>query len=213
MSVFLVEVNVLVAGDSLVEGGDEGEGLERGPWLPVALGRQVERALVEVRSADHRPDAARLVVERHQRHARPDAGEAGDRLLGGLLVGEVERGADPQASAEGGSGAVAVDELLLYPGGEIRDLADLVRWPDLRFTRQRLLAELVEVALADVVLLLHPKQHEVAALERGSRVTDRAVGGGGRDQAGEQGRLRRVEHRGAVRLAVGMDRAEVHARG
>ena len=40
-------------------------------------------------------------------------------LLGGLLEVEVERGADLEAAAEGVAGAVAVDELVLHPGGEV----------------------------------------------------------------------------------------------
>ena len=92
----------------------------------MALRREVERALLEVGAADHRPHAAGLVVDRDQRRARADAAEARrDRLLGRLLELEVERRADLQAAAERVTAAVAVDELLLDPRGEVGRVADL----------------------------------------------------------------------------------------
>jgi hypothetical protein len=88
-----------------------------------------------------------------------------------------------------------------------------VRRPDLGLAGERLLAEVLEVPFADEVLALHPQKDEVAPVQRRSRIADRAVCGGGRDEAGEQGRLRRVQYRRAVRFAVGVHRTEVHACG
>ena len=88
----------------------ERERLERRAGLALAQGGEVERILlvvlvaVDQRSADHRADLAGLVVDRDQRGrrlARAGRKLLGDRLLGGLLQLEVDRGADLQAAVVG----------------------------------------------------------------------------------------------------------------
>ena len=165
-------------------------GLKAEPgWRRPCVAR-LNGPLLEVGAADHRADAARVVVDRHERGARADAAQARrDRLLGRLLQLEVERGADLQAAGEGVTAPVPVHQLVLDPGGEVRREADLLRRLDPVARRQRLLLGLHPLARGDQRLLVHALQHQVAPLDRDAGVLDRAVGGGRGDHPGQQRRL------------------------
>ena len=122
-----------VRGDALAQGLGEDERLDGRAGLALALGREVERQLLVVVAADHRPDLAGVVVDRDQRGARAvPVGQPGvDRLVGGVLQLAVDRGPDAQAALEGLprallAAAELVHDLLLDPGREVRVVAVLL---------------------------------------------------------------------------------------
>ena len=110
----------LVGRAPLLERCHQGEGLERGSRLPLALGGEVERLRPVVIAADHRLDAAGDVVEHDDGRVQADAsGAVGGDLLHLVLEREVEGRGDLEAAAERLAGAVLVDQLLAQPGGEV----------------------------------------------------------------------------------------------
>src|SRR6185369_5472325 len=96
--------------------------VDRRARLALGLRGWVQRPRVVLAPADHRPDLARVVVERDERRGLPVRVRevAPDRVLGRLLEFGVERRRDLQAALEGAARAEAVDELLADPGREVR---------------------------------------------------------------------------------------------
>ena len=147
-------------GDALLHRLGEHERLEGRAGLALALGGEVERRGVVVVAADHRPDLAGLVLDRHQRGARAaEVGQPGaDRVVGGLLEAPVDRGLDRQAALEGlaGAGLAAaelVDHLLLDPGREVGVLRLLARRLDVAAGGERLGDALLVLLARDQALL------------------------------------------------------------
>ena len=162
--------------DPVGESAHEDERLEGRAGLAVAVGGQVERGGVVVRAAHHRLDLAGVVVDRHQRGAGPDAGQAaGDRVLGrGLKLG-IDRRLHVEPAAEHHAGRVLVDQVLGHPGGEVGLLGLHVGRVDLVLVGQGGDQRLLVLSPGDHLLLEHAGQHEVAPGPRLGRVLDRVV--------------------------------------
>ncbi len=184
----------------------------------MAVGGEVEGRLLEVRPADHRAYRGGVVVEHHDRRGRLDAGEPArdDRLHLALEV-EVEGRGDLEAAAEGLAGAVAIDELLAQPRGEVRGERVLLRRRDVVLARELERRVLRVLLVGQIALLGHPLEHEVAPLQRRPGVGSRGVGARRGDHPGQERGLPRQELRGTglgvvTLAAAGVRRAEVGAR-
>ena len=101
--------------DSLAHGGREDDGLERRTGLPGGLRGQVELALAEVPSSEHRLDRARVGLDRDECGRRPVgvAQDTLDRRARELLELEVDRRRHLEPAAEDAPCAVLLDELVL----------------------------------------------------------------------------------------------------
>ncbi len=186
-----------VGGDAVLERGRQVEGLERGARLALALGREVERAFVVSAPSDHRADLTRGVFDRHQRGRRATGvGQVVvDGLFGRALQFEVQCGADLQAAVEGPGGAVAFDDLLLDPAREVTGVDPfdglLLRRLNLVGGGQRLLDRFLIDRLGQIALVEHLAQDDIAPFQGRQRMEGRVIGGGGLDDARQQGRLPR----------------------
>ena len=184
----------------------------------MAVGREVEGLVDEVVTADHRLDAAGVVVDDDDRSGRLDAGQRVEGgALGGFLHVEVERRAHVEPAAERAAGAVLVDELLAQPLGEVRRERIGRGALDVGGRRQRDLGSIDVLRLVDVALLQHLLKDEVASGQRVLRVRAGREGGGRGDDPGEHRRLVRQQLGGAgvsaFGQALGVVLAEVGARG
>ncbi|MPM03225.1 hypothetical protein SDC9_49489 [bioreactor metagenome] len=206
----------LVAGDALLQGGRQGEDLERRACL-VALGATHRRGRVVVverlaaavahrgAALRHRLDLAGARLDHHHRPQRrvPVRHHGRHRLLGGLLDPRVDGGPD-------GEPATVEHPLAILDGraerGRLQQLVDGVLTDERVAARRAAVArrahrrrvELGRLGLIDLVLqarveLGHPVQHHIAALDRGLRVQPRVVRVGALHQAGEHRRLGQVE--------------------
>ena len=151
---------------------------------------------VEVGAADHRLDLARLVVDRHQRGARPDAGQpAGDRLLRGRLELGVDRRLDLEAAAEHQPRPCTVEQLPGHPAREVGLLGVRVGRVDLVLVGHRLAHRLL--VLGGVIIFWSSMRDSTrsrrcgaaAGCSSGSYMRRR------RDHPGEQRRLGRRQPR------------------
>ena len=165
---------------ALLERGDQGERLERGAGLAVPVGRQVERLLLEVVAADHRPDPGVGVVQDHDRGGGLDARRARLAAIPSTSRWKSRSSVDvtSQPPGERLARAVVVDELLAQPGREVRGLGVLGRGRDPRTGRGSAPAVYSRTLARDVPLLGHLLEHQVAPLERRLGVRPRRVGAG-----------------------------------
>jgi hypothetical protein len=209
--------------DALPQRLREDERLDRRAGLAGALSRQVERRGAVVVAADHRPHLAGAVLDRHDRRARAVGVRQPllDGGLGGVLKVAVDRRLDREPALERAARALlaaaqAVDDLLLDPRGEVRVRRVLGRRLQVAALGERLPAREVVLRLREEVLLEHPLEHDVAALQRRLRVGDRVVRAGRGDHAREQRGVLRGEIGGALLVtldvATRVKRLEVRAR-
>ena len=210
--------------DALLEGGQIDERLERGAGLAVRIGRDVELVPHGVRlAAGHRQHLAAARINRHDRGLRHALALQAilERLLGQLLLMQVEGGDDLHAATEGLRGSEAVDELLgdeLGPVGVVRIQRLRLNAIDGEQTTALLNGSRIGV---DEALRGHRLEDDVAARERGLGVVDGVVRGGRLEDRGEQRRVGRVEVPGggaevvlggaldAVGVVTEVDRVEV----
>src|SRR5919106_6942846 len=103
----------------------------------MTVGGEVEGVVLVVVAADHRLDAAGLVVEDDHRGGGRDARQRALRdLLRGVLHLYIERGVNGEAAAESPPRAIEIDDLLAQPRGEVGSLGIDARLGDLGWSRE-----------------------------------------------------------------------------
>ena len=195
--------------DVVLERGREHERLERRARLPLALRRQVELVLVVVLAADHR-DAPRPLCASSTTIVAVGPVSLGGRtdLIASRAIccrptsSVVVTRSPPRTCGPGQT----CDELILDVVREVRR-RDALRRRQVHLVglRHRVDERVLVLALRQVALGVEEADHEVPALLRVLRVCDRVVGARVLGDRGEQRRLGRLHHRGAV--------VEVDARG
>ena len=181
--------------DALVHRRRQNDGLERRPGLSLRLRGEVELALSEVPSAEHRLHLARARVDRNERGRR--AVGVPEHVLDGRarlqLEAEVDRGCDLEPTAEHLARPVAGDELVRDVVHEVRRRALRSGESDVLRHGQFGLGRALVLALRDFPLLEHHREHVSTSQRRAPRihcgVVERRIG---RDP-GEQSGLCEIE--------------------
>ena len=175
---------------ALLDGCDEGECLERGAWLPEAVGRDIVLVRVIVSAADHGLDVAGRRIDSD--HGGIEVGVAdgaelvGDSLLCGILHSGVERRIDLEAALEDRVGIEVLGQDGLDVVRPVRIGAALIKHACALVERQRLCHRLVMLFLRDVACREHAVEDGVPALCRCFGVRERIVGGRRLREAGER---------------------------
>ena len=206
--------------EALLERRRVDERLERRSRLPLRLRRAVEVALLEVATADHRPDFAGSRIQRHERGLQRirfvvvlatltllDIGDAARDLgFGGLLHVEVNRRVDLQAALIDALPPETLDQET--PDLFFEVLPERLATPERVVQLHRFLQRLVVRRSIDHLRIEHRAERDVAACRGLLEAHRRRVAGGRLHEAGQQRRFRDAD--GRRRLAEIPERRGLH---